>query len=186
MPIPLSNSSLSSLRTLVSSILSIRTVNMTIPCCSHSWEYLSIRSIQNNKNDYFILPTFIPSLTLFLSLWDASFWPIWFSFALKNFFNICFFNWDIIDMSYWVRLRCATCCFDMYVLQSGYHVMLTPPSCPMIIISFFVVRPFKIEFCSQFEVYNMVLLTIIIKLCIRSLEFTNLFTAVCFFWLTSP
>lgn len=174
MPISLSNSSLSSLRTLVSSILSVHTVNMIIPCCSHSCEHLSIRSIQNNKNEYCSLPTFIPSLTLFLSLWDASLWPIWFSFSLKNFFNICFFNWDIIDMSHWVRLRYATCCFDMYILQSGYHVTLAPPSRPMIIITFFVVRPFKTEVFSQFEVYNMVLLTIIIKLCIRSLEFTNI------------
>ena len=71
----------------------------------------------------------------------------------------------------------------MYILQSGYHVMLTPPSHPMIIISFFlilffiisffVVRPFKIEVFSQFEVYNIVL-TIIINLCIRSLEFINI------------
>lgn len=77
---------------------------------------------------------------------------------------------DTIDIQHSVSVKCTTCWFNTFICcpMFTFIVKLTPPTHYHIItISFFVMRTFKIHFPSNFEVYNTILLTIVITLHVR-------------------
>ena len=107
--------------------------------------------------------------------------------AICQFVHSCIFlNWDITDIQYYISSRHTTQSFDICT----YYEIVTTVNLVNIyyqteLQNFFCNEVFKIYSVSNFQLYNIVLLTIVTVLYITS-PWLTLQLEICNFWLLSP